>query len=417
MSTKDLVINGGAKIRQKPWPARKSFGSEEKAAAMRLFDQSIASGNPIIYGGPEEDAYCKAFVTFQGMDGYCDAVNSGSTAVYIALRALDIEPFSEVIVGAVTDPGGIMPIPLLNLIPMVADTTPDSYNSGPAQIEPLITKRTRAIVVAHIAGEPLDIEPIAALAKKHNLYLIEDCAQSHGAMRNGRKVGTFGDIAAFSTMFGKSHSTGGHGGLVYTRNAGLYQKIRWASDRGKPFGLAPDAGNQIAALNYNQDDLGCAIGVEQLKKLPGINESRRAIVKKFDTAFRSLKSVSVPKLADDAYCVYWFLRTRFNASAVTCDKKTFVDALIAEGLPLQPTYSRDIPHRRRWFTERRVFGTSGYPWASPDYKGDKNAQFPCPNSLAVDDAHFIISINEGWDDEAVNDAVAIIKKVETAYKK
>src|SRR5699024_4098238 len=113
------------------------------------------------------------------------------------------------------------------------------------------------------------------LGKKHNIPVVEDCAQAHEAKINGQLVGTFGDIAAFSTMFGKHHSTGGQGGVVFTKDEALYKRARQASDRGKPFGLPAGATNPIASLNFNLNDLAATIGREQLKKLPGLVERRR----------------------------------------------------------------------------------------------------------------------------------------------
>ncbi|MBN1581398.1 MAG: DegT/DnrJ/EryC1/StrS family aminotransferase, partial [Anaerolineae bacterium] len=233
-----LAINGGPRVRSEPFPQRGHISIEEKAAIDALFDRHIEAGTAPGYNGEQEDAYCQEFAAFMG-GGYVDAVSSGTTALYAALKALDLEPFTEVIASAVTDPGGLMPIPLLNLIPMVADAASGGYNSGPEQIETLISPLTSAIVVAHIAGEPADIEGVMTVARKHGLPVIEDCSQSHGATVNGKLVGTFGDMGVFSTMFGKHHSSGGQGGLVFTRDETLYQAIRRASDRGKPFFLPP----------------------------------------------------------------------------------------------------------------------------------------------------------------------------------
>ena len=175
MSTKEnLAINGGAKFRTEAWASRGHFGIEEKEAAMKLFDASIASGNAFGYNGDEETAFCQEFAEFLG-GGYVDGVNSGTTSVHVALKALKPAPFSEVVVGAVTDPGGIMPIVIQSCIPVIADTVPNSYNTGPEQIEAAITPLTSAIVVAHIGGEPMDIEGIMAVAKKYNLPVVEDC--------------------------------------------------------------------------------------------------------------------------------------------------------------------------------------------------------------------------------------------------
>ncbi|MCX6984525.1 MAG: DegT/DnrJ/EryC1/StrS family aminotransferase [Lentisphaerae bacterium] len=182
---KKLAVSGGEKAIPAPMKGRNNIGDEERTAVLALIDESIKSGNMFGYNGAEEEAFCKEFANFLG-GGYADGVNSGTNAIYVAIKALQLPPFSEVIVGCMTDPGGIMPIVLNDCIPIVADTMPGSFNTGATMIEPLITERTRAIVVAHIGGEPANMPEIMALAKKHKLKVIEDCAQSHMARINGR---------------------------------------------------------------------------------------------------------------------------------------------------------------------------------------------------------------------------------------
>ena len=409
-----LALNGGDPVRSEPFPQRGHVGAEEKAAVDALFDEAVATGVAPGYNGPEETAYCEEFSTFLS-GGYTDAVSSGTAGVYAALRALDLEPFGEVIVGAVTDPGGMMPIPLLNLIPMVADTAPDSYNTGPEQVAALLSARTRAIVVPHIGGEPADIAGIVDLARSRSIPVIEDCAQAHGATLNGQHVGTFGDCAAFSTMFGKHHSSGGQGGLVFTRDESRYHMIRRASDRGKPFFLPAGSTNVMASLNLNLNDLSAAIGRVQLRKLPGNVKRRRAVVAGLAEALADHRCISIPAPSSGAEPSYWFLRLRFHADACSVDKVTFCQALIAEGLPVMVDYSAALPHTMDWFVNRRVFGTSGYPWAAPAYTGDPDRVFPCPNAHATMATHFNLQIHEAWDDQAVADAVAIFEKVGGAF--
>ena len=405
-----LAVYGGPRLRTGPFPARGSVGWEEKAAVDALFDQAIAAGNAPGYNGEEEEAYCREFSAYLG-GGFTDAVSSGTSAVYVALKALDLEPFSEVIVGAMTDPGGMMPIPLLNLIPMVADTCPGSFNTGPEQIEALITPRTRAILVPHIGGEPADMAGILRAAARYGLPVIEDCAQSHGAAIDGQKVGSFGVMAAFSTMFGKHHCSGGQGGLVFTREEPVYQAVRRASDRGKPFFLPPGATNVTASLNFNLSDLAAAIGRVQLRKLPGAVERRRAIAARLASGIQGLEVVSVPAYIPGAEPSYWFMRIRFHAERAACDKDAYCQALLAEGLPVEPSYRAALPHQMEWFTRRRVFGSSGYPWASPDYSGDPQQQFPCPNANQAVEQHFNLRFHENWSDADVEDALAIFHKV------
>lgn len=415
MSEQQLAMNGGPKVRNTPFPDRSLIGTEEKEAVMALFDESIANGAAFGYMGPQEVAYCDEFSEFMG-GGYTDAVNSGTTAVYVALRALDLEPFTEVIVSPITDAGGTMPVPLLNCIPVVADAAPGKYNTDAEEIEKMITPLTSAIVVAHIGGEPLDIEAIIAVGKKHGIPVVEDCAQAHGAKMNGQLVGTFGDIAAFSTMFGKHHCTGGQGGVVFTKNEALYNRARQASDRGKPFSLPAGSTNPIASLNFNLDDLSATIGREQLKKLPGIVERRRGVVAELTKHFNNLEALAIPPQEEGTEASYWWWRLEVDVSKITCDKDTYCQALIAEGIPINPLY-RAMPHLTDWFKNKRVFGTSGYPWKAPEYKGDADREFPCPNAIAATDTQFNLSVHESWGPQEIADTVTAFKKVEQAYLK
>jgi dTDP-4-amino-4,6-dideoxygalactose transaminase len=409
-----LAVFGGPRLRTAPFPERGHIGHEEKAAVDALFEQAIATGVAPGYNGDQETSYCEEFAAMLG-GGYADAVSSGTAAVYVALKALDLEPFTEVIVTAVTDPGGLMPVPLQNLIPVIADTEPNSYNSGPEQIEALISPLTSAILVAHVAGEPADIPGIVAVARRHNIPVIEDCSQSHVATLNGQAVGTFGDIGVFSTMFGKHHSSGGQGGLVFTRDEDTYQAIRRASDRGKPFFLPQGSTNVVASLNLNLNELAAVIGRVQLSKLPDIVRQRRAIVAELAEGIADLRAVSVPVPLEGAEPSYWFLRMRFHADQVSCDKEAFCQALGAEGLSVASSYRAALPHTMHWFTHRHVFGSSGYPWSSPDYAGDPDRSFPCPNANATMDTHFNLYLHESWGATEVADAAAIFRKVERAY--
>ena len=339
-----LAIDGGPKVRTAPWPPRRLFGPEEKQAAVDLFDRCIERGDVFAYHGEEEEGYCREFVAFQGGSGYADAVNSGTAAVYVALRALELEPFTEVIVPALTDPGGCMPVALLNCIPVPADCAPGSYNVGPAEVEARLTDHTSAIIVAHMGGMPVDMDPIMELASSRGLPVIEDCAQAHGALYRGRKVGTIGDVAAFSTMSGKHHATGGQGGVVYARDEDLYWRGRRAADRGKPFGIdAP--GNVTASLNLNIDELSAAIGRVQLAKLPGIVAARRRVALAIAGGCEALQTVRVQ--ADPPGCenVFWFLCLQLDLDRLRVDCDVFAKALSAEGIPVGTGYARAAIYR------------------------------------------------------------------------
>ncbi|MFO7900319.1 MAG: DegT/DnrJ/EryC1/StrS family aminotransferase [Planctomycetota bacterium] len=408
-----LAIDGGAPVRAEPFPHRALIGEDEKAAALRVFDEAIRTGEAFGYNGPFEEQYERDFADFMG-GGYADAVNSGTNALFCALGALRLDALSEVIVPAITDPGGIMPVLFLGCVPVVADTDPRSYNTSAEQIEPLITERTRAVVVAHIGGEPVDMDPVVELAKEHDLWLVEDTAQAHGSTYQGRLVGTFGDIACFSTMFGKHHCTGGQGGVVYTRDEELFWRAKRFADRGKPFGIDGEEGNVVGGLNCNSTDLAGAIGSAQLKRLPGIIERRRRVGEAIKEGLADRAAVSVGWQVPDTQCVYWFLRLQLELDRLSVDKHAFCEALSAEGLPVTESY-RAIPAERPWFTDKAIFGESGFPWACSDYAGPREPQVRIENAVRVTDANFNVALHENYGDREVDDIIGAVRKVEAAY--
>ncbi|NKB67021.1 MAG: hypothetical protein GKR89_08170 [Candidatus Latescibacteria bacterium] len=407
-----LAKDGGTPIRKTPFPARHLFGEEEKQRALALFEEAVQSGGAIGYGGVEEQSYEAEFAQFLG-GGYADLVNSGTAALYVALGALELEPAGEVIVPPITDPGGVMPVALLNLIPVVADAWPGSFNAGPDEIEALLTPWTRAIVVAHIAGEAADMDPIMELAQARNLPVIEDCAQAHGTLYKGRPAGSIGTIAAFSTMSGKHHATGPQGGVVFTRHEDLYWRTKRFADRGKPFNL-DNPSNGRAGLNLNGNDLAAAIGRVQLAKLPDIIARRRHLAGQINQGLQGLQTLAPGRELEDSQGVYWFMRIQLDTARLTCDKETFTRALAAEGIPVNPTY-RHIPSEADWFRQRKVFGQSDYPWGLPAYQGDTQATFPCPQAVAAVESHFILPLHEKYSDREVEDILGALRKVEEAY--
>ena len=409
-----LAIDGGEKVRKDPFPSRCLFDEEEKQAAMALFDQSIETGRAFGYNGPEEEAYRKEFAEYMG-GGFAHTVNSGTSAVFAALGALQLDVGTEVVVPPITDPGGVMPVVMLNCVPMVADAHPGSFNMGPDQLRDVLTEHTGAIVVAHIAGEPADMDPIMEIARKRGIPVIEDCAQAHGAQYKGRLTGSIGTLGAFSTMSGKHHATGAQGGVVFTRDEKLYWEVKRFADRGKPYNT-DSSSNVRGGLNLNLNDLSATIGRVQLRKLNGIAARRYQVCERIRELLTDCKAVSLGWQVPDTKAAYWFLRMHVDVTKLTVDKATFVKALVEEGIPTSASY-RHIPSEAKWFRDRAVFGKSGYPWHCPDYKGDRHREFPCPNAVEATDTHFNISVHENYGEPEAQDIAAALRKVEEAYLK
>ena len=334
----ELAVNGGPKVAPGNVTTRRLFGQEEKDAVCEFMDRAMQNSAVMGYGGPEEEAYAAAFCEMLD-GGYADGVNSGTNAVYVAVAATDPPAMSEIIVPPVSDPGGAMPVAMLGCVPVAADAAPGSYNTCAEEIAKVITDRTHAILVAHIAGIPCDMDPILELARQHDLYVIEDCAQAHGAIYGGRPVGTLGDTAAFSTMFGKHHASGGQGGLFYTTDEPMYWRGRRMADRGKPFGLEPGHTNVRASLNCNMDELHAVIGRTNLAKLPGFVARRREIVDRVNQAMTDqARVVRLVTGRDQDQPSWWFMVLRLEQGALRVGKDEFVKAVVAEGMPATAGY-------------------------------------------------------------------------------
>jgi dTDP-4-amino-4,6-dideoxygalactose transaminase len=404
---KPPMVNGGPRSRRWPWPRRRHFDKRELNAVVKLMHREFRRGGAIVYGGPEEKAYSQEFAEYLG-GGFAKAVNSGTNAVYVALRALDLEPGSEVIVSPITDQGGVMPVAMMNCIPVPADSDPSSINTSAEQIAKMITPRTSAILIAHISGHPLDMDPIMELATKHKIPVVEDCAQAHGAIYKGRMIGTIGQISAFSTMFGKHHSTGAQGGVVFTRDTMLFARARMIADRGKPSGVVCPSGNIIASLNFNQDEISMAIGRVQLKKLPAALEVRRAFVAAVDEGLKGVDGLELVRPPKDSVGAYWFLLVRLDFSKLCCTSKEFGDALAAEGIGGvyggYPFFPPDHP----WYRNAIVYGSSGLPWSLVQQKPQA---FELPNARRANAMMVRVDVHEQLGPKDAGDLVAALKKL------
>lgn len=406
-------VHGGPRARRWPWPRRRHFDKREKRAVVRLLNREIRKGGAVIYGGPEMKAYCRELASYLG-GGYAAAVNSGTNAVYVALRALDLEPGSEVIVPAITDAGGTMPVALVNCVPVPADSSPGSLNTSVDQIKEVLTDRTAAILVAHLTGHSVDLDPILQLAEQRNIPVIEDCAQAHGALYKGRMVGTFGAISAFSTMFGKHHATGAQGGVVFTKDTLLFARARQIIDRGKPFGTLGNPANVTASLNFNQDEISMAIGRVQLEKLPGALQARRNFATAVAKGLREVKGVSLIGDAPGCSGSYWFLCLVLDNEQLNCTSQQFAAALELEGIGGVQAGYPFIPTDQPWHRDAVVFGNSGMPWSLQESR--RPQRFELPNAHAANQGIVRVDVHESLRTREARDLVAAVKKVALHYR-
>lgn len=241
---------------------------------------------------------------------YCNvkhgiATSNGTTALHLALVALGIKDGDEVIVPSLTFISTANVIRLCNATPVFVDSHPDYWCIDPARLEEKITEKTKAIIPVHIYGHPCDMDSILEIAKKHNLFVIEDAAEAHGSEYKGKRVGGLGDISCFS-FYGNKIITTGEGGMCLTDNSELAEKMRILRDHG----MDPKKKywHQWIGFNYRMTNLQAAIGVAQVKKLDEFVKKKRDIGKWFNEALRPLAERGLIKLHPEmpwAKSIYW----------------------------------------------------------------------------------------------------------------
>lgn len=408
-----LAIEGGTPVRRDPMPRRIVVGEEERAAILRLLDREVEEGGGFDrYGGTEVDAFEAEFACFTGTS-FATATSSGTAAIHSALAALRLEPHSEVISPPITDPGAVMPIVWQGCLPVFADVDPDTFNLDPASVAERITERTRAIVVTHLVGQPADLDPILAIARRHDLTVIEDCAQAHGATYHGKIVGGVGHVGAFSLMSGKHTVAGGQGGMVVTSDPEIYWNAKRFADRGKPFNSS-EGRNLFLGLNYRMTELEATMGRVQLQKLPSLVRRRQQLVAGLRERIADLAAVRVGKVIDGAESSYWFLLLRVDAELLTVSKDAFAEAVRAEGLAVAARYDH-IAYDAPWLRDRQTLGSSGWPWSATDHGRALDYAECCPNARKAIATHMTVALHEGWTERELDDLATALRKVEHAY--
>lgn len=395
-----LAIDGGTPVRTGPPPPRRAFAEAERDMVNRVFQDAWDRGIDFSVQGRFEAEFCDRFAAYHG-GGWADAVNAGSTAIYVGLSALGLPKGADVIVSPVTNAADAMAVALLDLRPVVCDAAPGGFNVDAESVRQALTPDTAALLLTHAGGFPVAMEPIVAMAEANGIKVVEDTSQAHGARIGGRLAGTFGDMLVASTGFSKTLATGGSGGVVLTGDEATYWKVRAHADRGKPF-ERPDFDQklpgmfQFPALNHNLDELSAAIGLSLLDRLDDINRRRLAVWTRIRDGLAGSAGFVLcppPEGADPAF-FYAPVRLREEAWPVTKDAVT--EALQAEGIWLNPHYRELVAE---------------WPW----YRRLTNKAYTTPNAAEFRDRSFNLLFHEGFADSDADAVVEALLKVERAY--
>ena len=341
----------------------RSFGREE----LELLEEVIASGVLNCTKGTMVPRFEKRFAEVVGTT-FCRCATSGTAAVHAAIAAVNPDPGDEIITTPITDMGAITPILYQAAIPVFADTDPRTYNVTAETIAPKVTRRTKAVVVTHLFGNPCEMDAIVDLCRSKNLVLIEDCAQAYGTTYRGRNVGTFGSIGCFSLQQGK-HMTTGEGGMVVSSDPALSRRMQLFIDKAWGYG-DPNPDHYFLALNYRMTELAGAVALAQLEKLPAMVAQRIEMANRLTSTIADLLGVHPPTVRPGARHTYWKYPLRIDPDVIEGGADAFGRVLRDAGVFCVPRYIQKPAFECEVLRDKRTFGKSHFPFDGEHRKND-----------------------------------------------
>jgi perosamine synthetase len=410
-----LAIKGGKVTRTQPFTPRRTMGETEKMAVMEVMESGELSGffgspGPQWLGGEKVKEFERKWADNYGYR-HAISVNSWTTGLMTAVGAIGVGPGDEVIVSPYTMSASATSILFYGGIPVFADIDPDTFNITAKTIEPCITSRTKAIMVVHIFGQTAEMESIIELAKKHNLKVIEDGAQSPGVKYKGKPICSFGDIGGFSLNYHK-HIHTGEGGMLVTNDDQVALRCQLIRNHGENLvevQQVEDLTNLLGS-NYRLTELQAAIGIAQLDRLDGYVAHRQRLASYFGKRLEKIPGLTPAKVADGA-----------EHQAVTgISRKAFVQAVNAELPPIKvweqtgfiEGYIKPL-YLAQLYQNKIALGRNGFPWnlnPGVEYNYSKGI---CPVVERMYDLELIYTplMREPLTESDIDDFVNAIEKV------
>jgi len=413
-----LALFGGDKLIEKSFNSYNTIGKEEKNAAIEVIESGVLSKflgtwGPDFFGGSkvqEFERQCEAFFDVK----HAIVVNSWTSGLIMAVGAIGIEPGDEIIVTPWTMSASATAILHWNAIPVFADIEPHTFCLDPKSIEEQITPQTKAIMAVDIFGHSADMKSILAIAKKNNLKVISDTAQAPGAMYHGKYAGTLADIGGYSLNYHK-HIHTGEGGILVT-NSDLYaDKLRLIRNHAEV--VVESKGNKdltnMIGFNFRLGEIECAIGIEQIKKLPKLVKSRQKIAERLSNGLSGLKGLKIPYVENHCTHVYYVYPIVLDIKLLKISKESIAQALTAEGVVGITTKYQNI-HLLPMYQEKIAYGSKGFPWNSEICQREVDySKGICPIAETLQDDSFMAFAGISQYDLSNSDVDLII----SAFKK
>lgn len=395
------AVAGGKPAKTVPYHKEKRYGEAE----LKQLAEALEQGSLFFAHGKKVHALEAAFAKVVGTK-YAVACSSGTAAIHGALIAAGISPGDEVITAPITDMGTIVPILFQGGVPVFADLDPHTYNMDPESVEKCITPATKAILAVHLAGNPCDLAALKSIADRHKVVLIEDCAQAHGCLYEGKPVGSHGSIGCFSYNEFK-HISCGDGGVICTDDEKMYGRLRLAVD--KCYNRSPtalDRSPTFLAANYRMTELQGGVALAQLEKLPSIADRRRSWCGRLSQQLEGLPGLELPQVTHAGTPSWWFYLMRVKEKEMGGTTDEFAAALKAEGLPVGAHYIGKTIYEYPLFQNHSAFDHGPHPFAKREYKKGL-----CPNAEAILATCVMLSVNEAYSDQDLEETARGIKRV------
>jgi len=389
----DLAIFGGPMAIQFSLSPYRTIGAEEKQAVLEVLDngtlsQFLGAWDPDFYGGPKVLEFEQACAKYFGVR-HAITVNSWTSGLIAAVGAIGVEPGDEVILPSWTMTASAAAVLHWGGIPIFADIEEESFCLTASSVEAVISSRTVAIMTVDIFGQSANIHDIMELAEKHGLKVICDTAQAPGALVDGKLAGTLGHIGGISLNYHK-HIHTGEGGVIFTDDDVLAERINLIRNHGEA--VVQDMGvtrlDNIVGFNFRLGEIECAIGIEQLRKLPRLISSRQRAALQLNEALRGLDGLNLPSVSRGNTHVYYVYGMVLSGKALEIGRDAIVRALEAEGVEGLASGYQNL-HLLPTYQTKTAFGSKGFPWSlfpEVDYNYSKGI---CPTSERLHDHSFI----------------------------
>lgn len=368
-----LALLGGRPVIDKSLKRYNPIGNEEVEAGIKVIKSGILSK---YLGTWSKDFYGGKFVQLHEQ-GWADkfgvkhaiSMNSATSCLYAAIGAIGVGPGDEVIVSPFTMSASATAIIAFNAIPVFADIEIETFNIDPISVEKNITKNTRAIMVPNIFGHPAEFNKLKDIANKHNLRIIEDNAQSILSKYHGQFSGTIGDIGVFSLNYHK-HINTGEGGICLTNNDELAERLQLIRNHAEAVVEDKGVSNLINMIGFNfrLGEIESAIGIEQLKKVDRLVESRRSLSDRLSSSLKDINYIKIPVVKDNCSHSFYVYPIIYQSNHNLPHRNLIVKALRAEGIPISEGYAKPL-YLQPMYQKLIGYGEKGCPFKCPWYNG------------------------------------------------